>query len=317
MARNWASWKIVAPLLVLLVVVSFSWFHTRRTELPRIVVVLPSAVNPYWLEVRAGAEEAAASLSSQYDVRVEASQSMDAASQTSLLNGFLTRGNVAALVLGPASDTDTVPAVAKYSNAGIPVILIDTELNPSAVKASGVTISAFIGSDNLDGGFKAGETLLKALQGKGQKPRVLLLEGLPVHQSAIDRANGFMKAVGDHFDVVRVNGEWSRDKAQEIVASRFTRERFAGIFASNDEMALGAIAALESLHVDQTRWPVIVGFDATPDGLEAIKNGRMFATIKQSGKDLGKLGVLDAVAAARKSPTIQSRQLLPLSVVSR
>jgi ABC-type sugar transport system substrate-binding protein len=234
-----------------------------------------------------------------------------------LLNGFLTRGNVGAVVLGPASDTDTVPAVAKYSNAGIPVILIDTELNPSAVKASGVKISAFIGSDNLDGGSKAGETLLKALQGKGQKPRVLLLEGLPVHQSAIDRANGFMKAVGDHFDVVRVNGEWSRDKAQEIVASRFTRETFAGIFASNDEMALGAIAALESLHVDQTRWPVIVGFDATPDGLEAIKNGRMFASIRQSGKDLGKIGVLDAVAAVRKSPTIQSRQLLPLSVVSR
>ncbi|MCP6768647.1 substrate-binding domain-containing protein, partial [Klebsiella pneumoniae] len=81
---------------------------------------------------------------------------------------------------------------------------------------------------------------------------MLLLEGLPVHQSAIDRASGFMRAAGDHLAVVSVNGEWSRDKAQEIVASRFSRERFAGIFGSNDEMALGAIAALKALHINRS-----------------------------------------------------------------
>jgi ABC-type sugar transport system substrate-binding protein len=280
-------------------------------------VVLPSAVNPYWLEVKAGAEDATSQLRGRYDVRIEASQSMDAASQTALLNGFLSRGDVNALVLGPASDTDTVPTVSKYSAAGIPIIVIDTELNPVAAKANNVKVTAFIGSDNVDGGFKAGEIMLKALTSRGGTPRVLMLEGLPVHQSAIDRANGFMKAVGNHFQVVRENGEWSRDKAQEIVASKFSREKFAGIFGSNDEMALGAIAALKALHVSKAQWPVIVGFDATPDGLAAIKNGEMFATIKQDGRELGRQGVLDAVKALRHDPSLQTYQLLPLTAIDR
>ncbi len=317
MARYRIPLKVILPLLLLVAIVVLSWLHGRHPALPRIAVVLPSAVNPYWLEVRTGAEDAASQLRGQYDVRIEASQSMDAASQTSLLNGFLTRGNVDALVLGPASDTDTVPTVSKYSVAGIPVIVIDTELNPVAVKANNVKVAAFIGSDNVDGGYKAGEVMLKALANHTGSPRVLLLEGLPVHQSAIDRANGFMKAVGDHFQVVRENGEWSRDKAQEIVASKFSREKFAGIFGSNDEMALGAIAALKALHVSKAQWPVIVGFDATPDGLAAIKSGEMFATIKQDGRELGRQGVLDAVKALKHDPSLQTNQLLPLTVISR
>lgn len=313
--RNRNFWKIAVPLLVLLIVVGVAWVRRRHGQtIPRIAVVLPSAVNPYWLEVRAGAEEAGAELGHQYEVKIEASQSMDAASQTGLLNSFLSRGDVDALVLGPASDTDTVPAVSKYSAAGIPVVVIDTELNPKEVAAHNVKIAAFIGSDNVDGGRKAGQLMLEALGSGSNTRRVLLLEGLVVHQSAIDRAAGFMQAVDDRLEIVKANGEWSRDKAQEIVASKFSRERFVGIFGSNDEMALGAIAALKALHVSRSQWPVIIGFDATPDGLSAVASGDLYATIQQDARGLGRRGVLDAVMALRHDTSLQTRELLPVQV---
>jgi ABC-type sugar transport system substrate-binding protein len=242
---------------------------------------------------------------------------MDAASQTALLNSFISRGEVNALVLGPASDTDTVSAVSKYSATGIPIVVIDTPLNAAEVRALNVRIAAFIGSDNVDGGYKAGQLMLEALPSGNDKLRVLLLEGLPVHQSAIDRAAGFTKALNDRVEIVRVNGEWSRDKAQEIVASKFSRERFDGIFGSNDEMALGAIAALKALHVSRAQWPVIIGFDATQDGLSAIQNGDMYATIQQDARGLGRSGVLDAVKALQHDPSLQAQRLLPVNVRKR
>jgi ribose transport system substrate-binding protein len=312
--RTQTLWIIVIPVTIVLAILAVSWYYrTARHTLPRIVVVLPSAVNPYWLDVRAGAEEAASELRSEYTVQIEASQSMDAANQTALLNAFISRGDVKALVLGPASDTDTVPAVSKYSTAGIPVVVIDTELNAKDVANYNVKIAAFIGSDNIDGGYKAGQLMVEALREKSNQ-RVLLLEGLPVHQSAIDRAAGFMRAVGNRMSVVRANGEWSRDKAQEIVASRFSRERFGGIFGSNDEMALGAISALQALKLSRAEWPIIIGFDATHDGLAAVDRGDMFATIQQDARGLGKNGVLDAVKILRHDTSIPSREFLPVNI---
>jgi ABC-type sugar transport system substrate-binding protein len=145
------------------------------------------------------------------------------------------------LVLGPASDVETVPAVAKYSEANIPVILIDTELNASEVKKYHVNVAAFIGSDNRDGGRKAAEVMAGAL--KGPSRRVLLIEGSPVHQSAIDRSEGFREvADNEKIEVVRRLGEWKRDKAQQIVSAEFSRQHFDGIFAANDDMAVGSQA---------------------------------------------------------------------------
>jgi len=311
-ARN--LWKVGIPVLVLAAIVAFSWIRrSREKQPPRIVVILPSAINPYWIEVRRGAEEEANELGARAQVHIESSQSMDAADQTALLNSFLSRQLADALVLGPASDTDTVPTVAKYSDAGKPVVVIDTELNPKEVASHHVNIAAFIGSDNIDGGRKAGAVMLEALKNV-KSPRVLLLEGLPVHQSALDRAQGFREAIGKRAQIVAVNGEWSRDKAQELVASKFSREHFDGIFGSNDEMALGAITALKARNTPRAEWPIIVGFDATPDGLKALASGDMYATIAQDARGLGKRGVEDAFKALSHDPSLVPKEMLAVIV---
>jgi len=161
-----------------------------KHSLPRIVVILPSPSNPFWIEVSRGADQMKAELKGRYEVDVQSSLDMDASSQNELLNAYLDRNTVDALVLGPASDSETVPTVAKYSALHKPIVLIDTELNPSALQNNDVHIDAFIGSDNVEGGKKAANGMFQALQSK-KGSTVLVIEGSLVHQSAIDRTRGF------------------------------------------------------------------------------------------------------------------------------
>jgi len=304
------------PIVILVGLAAFFWLRRQPPKATNIVVILPSSTNPFWVDVRKGSEQAATELGEGYTVSIQASLDEDANSQVSLLNSFLSRGAVDALVLGPASDIDTVPTVAKYSALKIPVVLIDTELNADALATNQVNVAGFIGSDNVDGGRKAAKEMSEALNGRLR--RVLLIEGLPVHQSAIDRAGGFNEiAKANNLEVVSVNGEWKRDKAQELTASQFSHGKFGGIFASNDEMALGAVAALKALNVPRDQWPIIIGFDATQDGLTAVNSGDMHATVQQDARGLGRNGVLAAVKAMRHDPSLLSRDLRPVKVVKR
>jgi len=93
-------------------------------------------------------------------------------------------------------------------------------------------------------------------------------------------------------EVVRRLGEWKRDKAQQIVSAEFSRQHFDGIFAANDDMAVGAVAGLKAINVKQDEWPIVVGFDATRDGLTAVTSGEMYATIEQDARGLGAMKAL-------------------------
>jgi ribose transport system substrate-binding protein len=312
--RSWKLWAVAFPVLVLVIVVLMVWHGRHSAHLPRIVVILPSPTNPYWVEVRKGVDDEAAILSDKYLVEAQSSLDMDATSQIDLLNSYLTHHDVDALVLGPASDTQTVTAVAEYSALGTPVVVIDTELNSKEVSTNHVKIAAFIGSDNIDGGHKAADTIADALKGSKSK-RVLLIEGSRVHQSAIDRADSFKEAAAKRgLEVAPVDGKWKRDLAQEIVNSQFAHGHFDAIFASNDDMALGAVAALKTLGIKPDAWPVIVGFDATHDGLSAVSDREMYATIQQDAHELGKRGVIAAVKALNRDPSLLPRDMLQVTV---
>jgi ribose transport system substrate-binding protein len=280
-------------------------------------VILPSPSNPFWIEVRRGVDHAATILGEKYSVEAQSSLDMDATSQVGLLNSYLSRSAVDALVLGPASDRETVATVAKYSALNIPIILIDTDLSPKEVALNQVKIAAFIGSDNVDGGHKAAAAIAEALRGSKSR-RVLLIEGSRVHQSAIDRAEGFKEtAAKEGLEVVPVNGEWKRDRAQELVSTHFTHGHFDAIFASNDDMALGAVAALKARKTNSKDWPIVVGFDATRDGLTAVANREMYATIQQDAHGLGERGVMAAVKALNRDPSLLTRDMLQVDVRSQ
>ncbi len=300
--------------LVALSVLAYRSFM-NAPELPKVVVVLPSDRNPFWLEVRRGAEAAAKDLHDEVQVSVTASNDQDATSQNAILDNLHARHEADALVFGPANDHTSVPKVAKFLKENIPVIVIDTELNKQALQEERVATTAFLGSSNVDGGEKAAREMNTELVNRGSLRKVLLIQGSFVHQSAIDRAAGFTKVATElGLEIEEVKGEWRRDRAQELTSSLFARGRLGGIFASNDDMALGAIAALKGLNLAKEEWPVIIGFDATAEAIDAIKSGEMHASIRQDASKMGEEGVRRALRALRNDKTLETYELLPVTV---
>jgi ribose transport system substrate-binding protein len=281
---------------------------------PRIAVVLASSDNPFWIDVRRGAEDAAAELSGKYKVSIAAAPGVNAQAQVDFIRNFYDRKEVDALVLGPASNSAPIGALDRYSASNIPIVVIDSELKADEVASHHITISAFIGSNNVRGGERAAEAMANAL--KGPTKRVLLIKGSQVHQSALDRAAGFEDGARKAgLEVVAADGEWLFERAQQVTMARLSRERLDGIFASNDVMALGAVAALKAMNMQRDSWPVIVGYDATKDALQAIERGEMYKSIQQDARLMGKEGVLASVKALNKDPSLQKRTLLDVKAV--
>jgi ribose transport system substrate-binding protein/ribose transport system permease protein len=303
------------------VAIAFAVFSTReapKQEAPKqeVYVFIPTVENPFWLTVRGGVESAAQENAGDFTVTILEAETTDAATQVEQMRNALERGRVRAIVFAPTNDRAPAPIVARYNRAGIPVVMIDTELDRSAAQSAGARYDVFIGSDNRLGGRMAAQAMLRALGREQGRSRVLLLKGSYVHQSGVDRAEGFIEAARGQLEIIERDGEWSRQRATELTASVFARGRVDGIFASNDEMALGAIAALRRSGVPQSEWPIIIGFDATAEAQQAIRGGTMYGSIRQQAREMGRRGFLAAIQLTRGGTGRATRLLVPVDLVT-
>lgn len=320
-SRAAAKWSAIAMVIAILGSLAYKFYpgDDGDTEKGVIAVVLPSATNQFWIDVQRGAQKAEIATEG-YDVEIRSSLDQDASSQVSILNNFLSRQNLVALVLGPASDTEVVPTIAKYNKKNIPVVVVDTKLDAAQIATHNAHWDAFIGSNNRDGGEKAAVQMVELFEDavgvEDHEPMtILLLEGNRVHSSAVDRADSFMEvATKLGAKVTKLNAAWKRSLAQELVASAFARGHYDGIFASNDDMAMGAIAALKSANIGAGDWPIIIGFDATRDAFAAIERGEMCHSIKQDSIGMGQQGVEAAIALLDNDPGVVKDRLLSVYV---
>jgi ribose transport system ATP-binding protein len=171
------------------------------------------------------------------------------------------------------------------NQANIPVLCLDRE-------ASGGEVKTLIVSDNVKGGRMAGEELIR-LVGSGP---VAQLEGIPGTDPARDRGQGFQQAIDDQSAVKLVASQTANfDRTQGLNVTENILQAnpdIKGIFAQNDEMALGAVRALGGKAGTDVK---IVGFDGTEDALKAIQSGKMNATVAQQPDKMGSLGVQNAM----------------------
>jgi ribose transport system substrate-binding protein len=184
-------------------------------------------------------------------------------------------------------DSDAVvPAIEAANQANIPVIALDRG-------ASGGEIATTIASDNVQGGNLAGEELIR-LVGSGS---VAQLEGIPGAEPARDRGQGFQDAIDGQSAVEVVASQTANfDRGEGLNVTENILQAnpdIGGIFAQNDEMALGAVQALGDSAGDEVK---VVGFDAIEDALSAIQDGTMNATIAQQPDVMGSLGVENAIS---------------------
>ncbi len=269
-------------------------FACQRGErdAPTIALVVKTQNNPFFVDMENGAKEAAAKLGVNLVVQA-AEREVDVEKQMQIIENLIQR-RVNAICVSPSGSKEIVPAIVKANKAGVPVLIVDSGVDEETLKRAGGYIATFIGSDNFEGGKLAGEYIIKKLSGKG---KVAILEGIPGHETADARRDGFQKAIdkamGIEIAVSQVaNSE--RDKGFNVFQNILqSHPEVQALFATNDMMALGAVEAIAA--AGRTGEIIVVGFDAVDDARQAIQKGLMHGSIAQFPAEMGRLAVENAV----------------------
>ncbi len=234
--------------------------------------------NPFFVTLSEGAEAKAEEEGVEMIV-VDAGD--DAAKQTSDIEDLISR-NISVLIVNPVDSDAVAPIVQDAVSQGIKVVSVDRVVN-------GVDVDCAIASDNVEGARMATEYLV-SLVGEGAK--VAELEGVNGASATIDRGEGFHLVADEQLEVAaKQTANFSRSEGMTVMENILqANPDIKGVFAHNDEMALGAVEAIGSGDI------VVVGFDATDDALAAIEAGRMAATVAQKPDLMGATAVETAIS---------------------
>jgi ribose transport system substrate-binding protein len=187
------------------------------------------------------------------------------------------------VILLDAFDSDAlVPAVEEANKAGIPVLTVDMAVN-------GGEVALHIASNNSKGGEMAAAYIVEQL---GEKGVVVELQGTLGHSVTLARGGGFDDYIAKFSGIklIKQPAGYHRDEGMSVMENILQAQpKIDAVFAHNDEMALGAVQAV--IAAKRQKEIFIVGFDANPDALKAIKAGEMKASIAQSPWMMGVLGV--------------------------
>jgi ribose transport system substrate-binding protein len=201
-----------------------------------------------------------------------------AAKQVADVNTMIAQ-QVDVILLAPREEKPLVPAVMAAKKAGIPVILLDRRVDP--VAKPGRDYLTFIGSDFIEEGKRAGEWLAKATNGKAT---IIELEGTTGSSPANDRKKGFDEEIKKYPEmkiVASQTGDFARDKGRQVAETLLQAHPDAtAIYAHNDEMAIGAIAALEAAGKKPGKDVTVVSIDGEKDGVQAITDGKMACSVE-------------------------------------
>ena len=235
--------------------------------------------NPFFVTLTEGARKAATENNVELVV-VDAGD--DAAKQTSDIEDLVSR-NVGVLIVNPVDSDAVAPAVKSAMSQGIKVIAVDRGVN-------GVDVDCQIASDNVAGARMATEYLME-LVGEGAK--VAELQGVPGASATIDRGAGFHQVADQSLQVAASHtANFNRAEGMTVMENILQSDgTIKGVFAHNDEMALGAVEAVAASGKDIK----IVGFDATDDAQKAVKDGKMAATVAQKPDKMGETAIGTAV----------------------
>lgn len=241
----------------------------------RIGLVISTQNNPFFVTLKEGAEAKAKELG--HDLIVLDSQD-NPAKELGNVEDLLVKG-VDVLLINPTDSDAVVSSVKAANRSKIPVVTLDRAAN-------GGNVVSHVASDNVLGGEMAGNFIVEKLGGKG---KVVELEGIPGTTAARDRGTGFNKAAAGKLEVVaKQAADFDRTKGLNVMENILQAQpEIQAVFAHNDEMALGALKAIEASGRDI----FVVGFDATDDAVAAVKEGKLAATVAQKPAEIGAIGV--------------------------
>jgi putative xylitol transport system substrate-binding protein len=202
-----------------------------------------------------------------------------------------------AIIFIPIDAQAGAAAVQKAHDAGIPVIVSNASVRSNLQ-------NCYIGSNDVLGGEMEAEAVVKKLNGKGN---VVIFDG-PIGQSAqIERSQGIKNVLAKYPDVKVLEektANWSRTEALNLMQNWLTGHpgQINGIIGENDEMALGAIKALQAANIDPASM-AIAGIDGVSDAINAVKDGQMASILQDANAQAQ--GALDLALRAKLGSSYQ------------
>jgi inositol transport system substrate-binding protein len=231
----------------------------------------------------------------------------DVQKQFSQVENFVAQ-KVDAIILNPCELEASTPAVDYVKKAGIPLVLVN-----QTTKSVG---DSYIGSNDFEAGRIAMEAIAKKLNGQGG---VLMLHGIMGTSAQLQREAGAREVFAKYPGLKLVDHQtasWDRAKAMALTENwiQAHKGKFSAVFAHNDEMAMGALLALERAGLKKDVY--VIGIDAIAQALSAVKESRLDATVFQDAVGQGKGSVDAAIQLAKKQPCAKET-MIPFQLVTR
>ncbi|MBM7868024.1 ribose ABC transporter substrate-binding protein RbsB [Heliobacterium gestii] len=265
-------------------------------------IALSTLNNPFFVDMRDGAQAAADKMGAKLVV-MDAQD--DASKQVSQVENLIQQ-KVDIILLNPTDSDGLVTAVKDANKANIPVVTLDRSV-------SGGDVVSHIASDNVAGGKLAADFVVKSLNGKG---KVAELEGIAGTSAARDRGQGFHSLIDNEKDIkvaAKQPADFNRSKGMTVMENILqSQPDIQAVFCHNDEMALGALQALQAAKKNV----ILVGFDGGADAVKAVQDGKMSATVAQQPKLIGEMGLQTAEKVVKKEK-VESKIPVALKLITK
>lgn len=286
---------------------------TATSEKPKVALVMKSLANEFFSTMAQGAEKHHQARAADYDLFANGIKNeTDLAQQVGLVEQMIAR-QVNAIVIAPADSKALVTVLKHAKEAGILIINIDNKLDADVLKQENLQVP-FVGPDNREGARKVGDALAKKLKAGDQ---VAIIEGIPTAFNGQQRRLGFedaMKAAGMNI-VTTQAGNWEMEKANNVASAMLSEHPdLKAILCDNDNMALGAVSAIES--AGKSGKVLVVGFDNISAIKPLIEKGAVVATADQHGDQLAVFGI-EAALKILKGQAPPADQTTPVDLITK
>lgn len=281
---------------------------------PKIALIMKSLANEFFSTMADGAHQYQQQHPEQFDLVVNGiKDERDIGRQVALVEEMIA-SHVDAIVIAPADSKALIAVLRRAKKAGIVVVNIDNRLDAAILQAEGIAIP-FVGPDNQAGARKVGEYLATQLK---EGDAVCVLEGVRTSFNGQQRFAGFEQAIKEAKlkMVDNQSAEWEMSKANTTAASMLSEHpETKAILASNDSMALGAVAAAKA--AGKSAEVLIVGFDNISAVKQAIREGKILATADQHGDQLAVFGIQNALKLLSTPDAAVADVETPVDLVTR
>ena len=239
---------------------------------------------------------------------IEADGQGNADNQISQVQNFIAQG-VDAIILSPYDKEGSAPAVDLAVRAHKPIVVVN------AIVSNLAKANAFVGSEDAEAGRIAAQRIMDVLHGQGN---IAVIHGPNGHSAEVQRSDGIRQVLAKYPNakiVLEQTANWDRAQALNLMENWLASgQKIDAVIGQNDEMALGALKAIES--AGKQNDIAVIGIDAIPDALKAVADGRMVGTVFQDAKRQGAQAV-DLAATLADGKTVVHDNYIPFQLVTK